>query len=434
MKGPVVIFGADGYIGWPLALHLGSVMDEEVVLVDNFVTRRLVSSVNSDSLVPIRSMKERLAAYTKVTGRRNLRFVPGDARDPELVDHVIENTAPSAVVHLAQQRSAPFSMIDQEHAVYTQAANITTNLNIIYSLARHAPEAHLLKMGTMGEYGTPGIEIREGDIDVKVSGRSARVIFPRTGQSWYHLSKVFDTYNVLLANRVYSLRATDVMQGVVYGTRVEEVVDDSLATRFDFDSIWGTLINKYVIQAVLLNKLLIYGKGLQKRGFLSLYDSIKCLTLLLMNPPEPGKYRVVNQLDEVYDTVTLARLVAEVGAEFGVRADLEFVKNPRVESEEHFYRVEHRILPSLGFHREKGMKEILREIYETVIAHKQRALGMRELIYPTVFWRSALEIRSRNFPLPSEVNRVLSPEEISVFFDGMETLPRSASTPRKAVA
>lgn len=407
-----MIFGADGYIGWPLALHLGTLIEGRVILVDNFATRRLVKSVRSDSLVPILPMKKRIDAYEKLTGKKNLLFIPGDARDAELVDHVISKFRPQHIVHLAQQRSAPFSMIDQQHALYTQLANIAGNLNIIFSMVRHVPEAHLLKMGSMGEYGTPGIKITEGEVEIKVDRRKANLMFPRTGQSWYHLSKVFDTFNVLLANRVYSLRVTDVMQGVVYGSRTDEIVDDSLATRFDFDSIWGTVINKYVVQAVLLKKLLIYGKGGQKRGFLSLYDSINCLTLLLENSPEPGRYRVVNQLDEIYDTLSLAEKTARIADEYGIKVSLEHVTNPRVEAEEHFYDVEHKILPSLGFRRSRSMEQVIREIFETVIANRRRAESMKHLVYPNVYWKAAKQLRSPSFPLPQEIFNVLKPEDI----------------------
>ena len=412
MRGPVVIFGADGYIGWPLALHLGVETDDAVVLVDNFATRRLVASVRSDSLVPIRSMAERLASYRESSGRDNLTFVAADARDPGQVDRIISRFEPESVVHLAQQRSAPFSMVDQEHALYTQQANVATNLNILLSLARHAPGAHLVKMGSMGEYGTPGVTIQEGDIEFSVMDRKGKAIFPRNGQSWYHLSKIYDTYNVLLANRVYGVRATDVMQGVVYGSRAGEAADDALSTRFDFDSIWGTLINKYVVQSVVLKKLLIYGRGLQKRGFLSLYDSIKCLSLLLEKPPKEGQYRVVNQLDEIYDTLRLAEMVRETGEEFGVKAEMQRVANPRVESEEHFYEVEHRILPALGFRREKEMPTVLREIFELVMAHRERAEKMKHLIYPTVSWRNVGPVSSPAFPMPKELMRVQDQEEL----------------------
>ncbi|MDG6934371.1 MAG: NAD-dependent epimerase/dehydratase family protein [Nitrososphaerota archaeon] len=419
MSGTTVIFGADGYIGWPLALHLGTTCDEKVVLVDNFITRQLVSSVRSDSLVPIRSMKQRLEVYRRFTGKDILIFEAADARDPDQVDSVIRRYLPSTVVHLAQQRSAPFSMIDQDHALYTQLANTSTNLNIIYSMIRHVPRSHLLKMGSMGEYGTPGVEIKEGEVELNVKGRKSRVMFPRSPGSWYHISKVFDTYNVLFANKIFSLTSTDVMQGVVYGSRTEEIVDDALATRFDFDSIWGTVINKYVIQAVLLNKLLIYGKGRQKRGFLSLYDSINCLSLLVDNPPDSGRYRVVNQLDEVVDTVTLADLVRKIALEFGISVDMEQVPNPRVEAEDHYYEVESRILPSLGFRRRKSMEQVIREIFETVIAHRARAESMKELIYPTVSWRSSARV-SQEFHLPSSFMFPFTPRQILDYYAAPE--------------
>ncbi|HKT22894.1 MAG TPA: NAD-dependent epimerase/dehydratase family protein, partial [Nitrososphaerales archaeon] len=343
------MFGGDGYIGWPLAMHLAWRSDSEVVIVDSQVTRRLVASVGSDSLVKIGTPSARVSAYERASGKSNIKFVEADARDPAAVDAIIARHLPRNVVHLAQQRSAPFSMIDQEHALYTQLNNVATNMNVIFSMVRHAPRAHLLKMGTMGEYGTPNIEITEGPITIARKGRRDRLMFPRAGGSWYHLSKIFDTHNNLLANRVHGLTTTDVMQGVVYGSLTDEMVDASLATRLDFDSIWGTVINKYVVQAVLLNKLLIYGMGRQSRGYLSLYDSIKCLSLLLDNPPDGGEYRLVNQIDETFDTLQLARKVEKVAGEFGIHPEYERVKNPRVEKEEHYYRVEHRVLPSLGF-------------------------------------------------------------------------------------
>ena len=398
-----MIFGGDGYIGWPLALHLAWRSDSQVVVVDNQVTRRLVASVGSDSLVKIGTPSARTAAYERVSGKSNIVFVEADARDPAKVDALVSKYLPRSVVHLAQQRSAPFSMIDQEHALYTELNNVATNMNIVFSMVRHAPHSPLLKMGTMGEYGTPNIEITEGPITVSREGREDKLMFPRTGQSWYHLSKVFDTHNVLLANRVHGLTATDVMQGVVYGSLTDEIVDDSLATRFDFDSNWGTVINKYVVQAVLLNKLLIYGKGRQTRGYLSLYDSIQCLSLLLDNPPNDGEYRVVNQIDETFDTMQLARKVTRVAEEFGVHPAYERVRDPRVEKEEHFYKVEHRILPSLGFRRTKAMDDVLRELFGTVIANRARAQKLGPLIAPSVNWTGSKPITLSDFRLPRDL-------------------------------
>ena len=384
-------------------MHLASRSDSQVIIVDSQVTRRLVASVGSDSLVKIGTPSARISAYERASGKSNIAFVEADARDPATVDAVIARHQPRNVVHLAQQRSAPFSMIDQEHALYTQLNNLTTNMNVVFSMIRHVPDAHLLKMGTMGEYGTPNIEISEGPVTVTKNGRKDKLMFPRTGQSWYHLSKVFDTHNVLLANRVHGLTSTDVMQGVVYGSLTDEVVDDSLATRFDFDSIWGTVINKYVVQAVLLNKLLIYGKGRQTRGYLSLYDSIQCLTLLLDNPPERGEYRLVNQIDETFDTIQLARRVARVAEGFGIDPEFEQVENPRVEKEEHYFKVEHKVLPSLGFTRTKEMEEVLKEIFRTVIANKARATKMRSLLAPSVSWGGRKAIASADFRLPRDL-------------------------------
>jgi nucleoside-diphosphate-sugar epimerase len=409
----ILIFGADGYIGWPLAIHLGSRHPQKkIVLVDNLATRKLVKSVHTRSLVPIKSMPHRISAYEKVTDNHNLEFVFADARDSEAVDALFSKYRPESVIHLAQQRSAPFSMIDQEHAMYSELNNIATNMNIVYAIARNAPDAALLKMGSMGEYGQPGIEIAEGDLEIEHKGRKASVMFPLAAGSYYHLSKIFDTLNVKLANKIFDITSTDIMQGVVYGTRTEEIIDPELATRFDFDSIWGTLINKYVIQAVALNKLLIYGKGKQRRGFLSLYDSINCLTLLLENPPKKGEYRIVNQLDEIYDTIELAEKVKSVGKEYGIEPTLEYVQNPRVEKEEHFYQVESKMLPSLGFKRKKNMDMVLHEIFEAVLANKGRIGDAKELIYPTIQWKSGKVNRNPLFKLPKEMMSIVGPEDM----------------------
>ncbi|MDG6982114.1 MAG: NAD-dependent epimerase/dehydratase family protein [Nitrososphaerota archaeon] len=403
MKDPVIIFGGDGYIGWPLALHLAWRAERDVVIVDNLVTRRLVESAGSDSLVPIGSPSSRMLAYERASGKGNLTFVRADARDPKEVDWVISKYQPESVVHLAQQRSAPFSMIDQEHALYTELNNIATNLNIVFSMTRHVPGAHLLKMGTMGEYGTPNIEITEGPVEIRRDGRRHRAMFPRAAQSWYHLSKVFDTYNVMLANKIHGLRATDVMQGVVYGSQTNEIVDESLSTRFDLDSVWGTIINKYVAQAVVYNKLLIYGKGRQTRGYLSLYDSIKCLSLLLDNPPAEGEYRVVNQIDETFDTLQLAKKVKAIAEEFGYRVGFEKVRNPRVESENHFYKVQRKVLPSLGFSRTRQIDDVIREIFQVVVKYKPRAMKMKALLAPSVTWAGRKKITSDSFQLPRDL-------------------------------
>ncbi len=752
MKDSVVVFGGDGYIGWPLSLHLAWRTEKNVVIVDNLVTRRLVESVGSDSLVPIGSPSSRVAAYQRASGKDNLTFVRADARDPKEVDWVISKYQPQSVVHLAQQRSAPFSMIDQEHALYTELNNVATNLNIVFSMTRHVPEAHLLKMGcydeetevltrdgwkhffdlkyddevccldplteeiqyhrpsnivayqysgrmlriktqnidflitpnhrvihrytgaqyrnragpirvgtseevfgknfsvpksgvwmqpdvdvfelpamqvrsyyghsrlaqsqafrmdnwlrffgwfiaegtvrrrggeptatytyqekgswkadaardavnglgltvteseatdrrrgtvmlnleisdnhlanylsrfgdsskkyipvalknvskrqlrilfdalmlgdghvwkktgsmyyysksmrllsdvqeiatklgygaticehrrkgpseyylsisrhpnakarrrsqawepynglvycctvptgvilvrrrgksafsgnTMGEYGTPNIEITEGPVEIRRNGRRHRAMFPRAAGSWYHLSKVFDTFNVMLANKIHGLRATDVMQGVVYGSQTGEIVDESLATRFDLDSVWGTVINKYVAQAVVYNSLLIYGKGRQTRGYLSLYDSIKCLSLLLDNPPAEGDYRVVNQIDETFDTVQLAEKVKAIAEEFGYRVGFEKVRNPRVESEAHYYKVQHKVLPSLGFSRTKQIDDVIREMFQVVVKYKPRAMKMKTLLAPSVAWGGRKKVTSDGFQLPRDL-------------------------------
>src|SRR5215469_11236934 len=267
----VLITGIDGYSGWPLALHLVK-RGHTVVGIDNFVTRKRVKEVGGDSATPILPFPKRQAAVKELFGAE-LGFHKGDLGNYEFVSRVLREERPDAIVHLAEQRSAPYSMIDVHHAVQTQVENLTGTLHILYAMREHVPEAHLVKMGTMGEYGTPNLDIPEGSFEIQYRGRTDTVPFPRQAGSWYHWSKVFDSGDVMLGSRIFHLRATDVMQGVIYGTRTPEITDDALLTRFDFDETWGTALNRFAVEAVLGLPITPYGKGGQIRGFIALEDS-----------------------------------------------------------------------------------------------------------------------------------------------------------------
>ncbi len=291
----VLVTGIDGYSGWPLALHLIS-RGHEVVGIDNFVTRKRVKEVGSWSATPIPSFARRQAAVKEIFGK-DLGFYRGDLQNYEFVHQVLEKERPDSIVHLAEQRSAPYSMIDVHHAVATQVENLTGTLHLLYAMKDACPDAHLVKMGTMGEYGTPNTDIPEGFFDVEFNGRKDHMPFPRQGGSWYHWSKVFDSGDVMFASKIFNLRTTDVMQGVIYGVRTAEITDDRLLTRFDFDETWGTALNRFIAQAVLGAPITPYGRGEQKRGFLALEDSMQSLRLAVEHPAQPGEYRVFNQFD-----------------------------------------------------------------------------------------------------------------------------------------
>ncbi|HKQ33242.1 MAG TPA: NAD-dependent epimerase/dehydratase family protein, partial [Thermodesulfobacteriota bacterium] len=278
----VLIAGVDGYLGWPLAMYL-TARGHTVAGADNYFRRDWVQEMGSQSATPIRRMTERLEAFRESFGT-NLRFFKGDLSSYNFVENVFKSFRPEAVVHLGEMPSAPYSMIDVEHTAWTQVNNIVGTLNMLYAMRDICPESHLVKLGTMGEYGTPNIDIPEGFFEIEYRGRKDRLPFPRQAGSWYHQSKVHDSNNVMFACRVWGLRSTDVMQGVVYGTRIDEMADDErLLTRFDFDQCFGTAINRFCCQAVVGDPISPFGKGHQKRGFLALRDSMQCLTIAVEN-------------------------------------------------------------------------------------------------------------------------------------------------------
>ncbi|MDG6930219.1 MAG: NAD-dependent epimerase/dehydratase family protein [Nitrososphaerota archaeon] len=385
----VFVFGADGYIGWPLSVRLARELDEEVIGVDNLVTRKLVEEVGGTTALPIGLPEQRVQAFRKEYAKNNLKIIEGDLTDGDFVDDLVSKYRPETVYHLAQQRSAPYSMIDRQHAAYTEVNNVLTNLNLLFALKNHSPKAHVVKMGTMGEYGTPTYNIEEGWMNVKHGGKSHRIMVPRDPGSWYHVSKVFDTYNLIFANKVWNIRATDVQQGVVYGSRTEDLVNGALNTRLDFDGVWGTVMNKYFAQIIAFNKMLIYGTGLMKRGFLSLQDSIDCLFMLGQKPADEGEYRVVNQMEEIHTTMELAKKAERIARKYGFNPEYETVEDPRVEKQRHNYSVSHRVLRRLGFRPRYKMNHVLEQIMQDMLNNAETIRTHAGAIRPAVYWNRA---------------------------------------------
>jgi len=374
----------DGYLGWSLAMHL-SERGHEVSGIDDFSRRGRVKEVGAWSAVPIKSMAERLATYQKTTGRA-LAFYEGDLTEPNFVDGVLEKERPECIVHLGEIPSAPYSMIDLEHCNVTQMNNIIGTNNILFAMKKHVPDAHLVKLGTMGEIGTPNLDIPEGYFDVEYRGRKDRLLFPRNPGSWYHLSKVHDTYNIIFACKIWGLRSTDIMQGVVHGVVTDEMTDERLLTRFDIDECWGTALNRFCAQAIIGHKLTPYGKGGQTRGYISLRDSIQCMTIAAENPPEPGEYRTFNQFDECYSVNELAEHVTDIYAEFGGYAETWNIENPRIEAEEHYYNPDCNNLRELGFKPTFSLDDELRITLPTLMRYKQRIEEKSEHIMPKIKW------------------------------------------------
>jgi UDP-sulfoquinovose synthase len=381
----VLITGIDGYSGWPLALHLLK-RGHDVVGIDNLVTRKRVKEVGSWSATPIPSFPNRQKAVKEILGK-DLGFYKGDLTDWEFTRHVLELERPDSIVHLAEQRSAPYSMIDVHHAVATQIENLTGTLHLLYAIRECCPETHLVKMGTMGEYGTPNTDIPEGFFDVEFRGRKDHLPFPRSAGSWYHWSKVFDSGDVMFATKIWNLKSTDVMQGVIYGTRTADITDDRLLTRFDFDETWGTALNRFIAQAVVGLPITPYGKGDQKRGFLALEDSMQSLTIAVENPPSAGEYRVFNQFDAAYSINELADITHKVATELGLNPTIEHPVDPRVELEQHYYNPLHDNLIALGYKRTRQLEDVMREIFADLLRYRRRLEARKYVIQPTVQWR-----------------------------------------------
>jgi UDP-sulfoquinovose synthase len=380
----ILILGGDGYLGWPAAMRF-SARGHDVHVVDNELRRRLHAEAGTDSLTPIERLSDRVEAWREVTGR-DIAATLGDLTDGSLVEQVMRVASPDAVVHFGEMPSAPYSMKDRERAVFTQTNNVMGTLNVLYAMRDLAPEAHLVKLGTMGEYGTPNIDIEEGFIEVRHNGRSDYLPFPKMPGSMYHLSKVHDSHNIHFACRVWGLRATDLNQGVVYGIRTEETaLDDRLLTRFDYDDVFGTALNRFCLQAVIGHPLTVYGRGGQTRGYLNIEDTLRCVELAVLHPAQPGEFRVFNQFTEQFSVSQLAELVQKAGAEIGMEVAVHAIENPRVEAEEHYYNAAHTKLLDLGLHPHLLDETLIESMFATIERFKDRVLV--DHILPRDRWR-----------------------------------------------
>lgn len=381
----ILILGGDGYLGWPQSLYLSS-QGHDVAIFDNLTRRHFDLECGFDSLIPIHTLHERVAAWDEVSGRK-MQFFIGDTTEYEALSAVFQTFQPEAVVHFAEQRSAPYSMIDRKHAVFTQTNNVVGTLNVLYAIKEYAPECHLVKLGTMGEYGTPNIDIEEGFIEIYHKGRSDILPYPKQPSSFYHLSKVHDSHNIMFCCKTWGLRATDLNQGIVYGVETDEtLLDPRLATRFDYDQIYGTALNRFCVQSASNYPLTVYGTGQQIRGYINVRDTIRCIELAIASPPREGEYRVFNQITEQFSLVELAEMVAVQSARCGLEAEIKYVPNPRVEAEQHYYNAAHTRLIELGLEPHLLNGAVLASLIELAVRYRGRI--DKKLIMPTVSWRS----------------------------------------------
>jgi UDP-sulfoquinovose synthase len=382
----ILILGGDGYLGWPTALRF-SARGHEVAIVDDFSRRRWHQEAGTGSLTPIADLAERIAAWRELGGEEIRSFV-GSVQDGDFLESVVAETAPEAVVHYGQQASAPYSMASREKAVETQYANVIGNLNLLFAIRDHVPDCHLVKLGTMGEYGQPDIDIEEGYIEIEHRGRRDTLPFPKLPASLYHCSKVHDSTNIHFACRTWGLRATDLNQGVVYGIATEESArDERLITRFDYDEIFGTVLNRFCLQAVIGHPLTVYGAGTQTRGFLNIRDTIQCVELAAANPADAGEFRVFNQFTEQFSVIELAQLVKHAAEHLGYSVEIDHVDNPRVEKEKHYYNAIHTKLLDLGLEPTLLGEELVESMIHAIERHKGRVI--ETAIDPRTRWNPA---------------------------------------------
>jgi UDP-sulfoquinovose synthase len=381
----ILILGGDGYLGWPSAMRF-SMQGHEVHVVDNYLRRRAHQEAGTDSLTPIlESLPARVAAWKQVTGR-DIGWTEGDLTNWDVVERLFTVLQPETIVHYGEMPSAPYSMIDREHAIFTQHNNVENTLNVLFAMRDLAPDAHLVKLGTMGEYGTPDIDIEEGFIQIHHKERSATLPFPKMPGSMYHLSKVHDSHNIHFACRIWGLRATDLNQGVVYGIETEETkLDERLHTRFDYDEVFGTALNRFCLQAAIGQPLTVYGQGGQTRGYLNVVDTIQCVELATMHPAEAGEFRVFNQFTEQFSVVDLARIVQRAGREHGLEVVVQSLDNPRVEMEQHYYNATHTKLMDLGLRPHLLSDTLIEHVFDVIGRYKDRVILDR--ILPRTRWR-----------------------------------------------
>jgi UDP-sulfoquinovose synthase len=378
------VLGGDGYCGWATALYL-SAKGHSVAIVDNFARRQWDHELGVQTLTPVRPLSERLRIWQQLTGKSIELFV-GDVTDYEFLASSIQAFEPEAVIHFAEQRAAPYSMIDRKHAVFTQVNNVVGTLNLLFALREYQPECHLVKLGTMGEYGTPNIDIEEGYIQIEHNGRKDTLPFPKQPGSFYHLSKVHDSHNMMFACKIWKLRATDLNQGVVYGTTTDETLyDEALINRFDYDEVFGTVLNRFCAQAAVGHPLTVYGQGGQTRGFLDIRDTVRCVELACLHPAGPGECRVFNQFTEQFSVLEIAQLVKAAGNKLGLDVEIDRIPDPRVESEQHYYNAKHSRLLDLGLKPHYLSDSLLDSLMNIAIRYRDRIDS--SMFLPQVDWR-----------------------------------------------
>jgi UDP-sulfoquinovose synthase len=390
----VLILGGDGYLGWPTAMSV-SARGHDVTVVDDYFRRTAAAQLDIEPLFAVPNLVERARIWNELTGRE-IKVVIGDLTHADFCRSLFDGSViydfgkgefpgvPDAVVHYAEQPSAPYSMLNHKRAVFTIQNNLLATANLVYAVRDFSPRTHIIKLGTMGEYGTPNIDIEEGWLEVEHKGRKDMFLFPRAASSLYHTTKIMDTDLLWFAVRMWNLRVTDLMQGPVYGLKTDETSDERLFPFFNYDEIFGTVVNRFIVQAVAGHPLTVYGKGGQTRGYLNIRDTLECVNLAANNPAAAGELRIFNQITETFSVMQLAQMTARTGRSLGYDVEIKSIDNPRKEKEEHYYNPTYSALRELGLRPHHLTDEVMAEMFRVV--EKYRDNIRRHKIFRGVKW------------------------------------------------
>jgi UDP-sulfoquinovose synthase len=382
----ILVLGADGYLGWPTSMRLAK-LGHKVFMIDNFSKRKIEIENQITPLMDLTPIQKKVTLWNKSSfSKHKIDFKYGDMLNHRFLYNLCAKVKPDAIIHYAEQPSAPYSMIGREQAVFTQHNNIIGSLNLLFAMKKFCPDAHLLKIGTMGEYGTPNIDIEEGYLRIKHKNRTDLLPYPKSPPSIYHLSKCHDSANLIYLTNIWKLRSTDLNQGVVYGVNTKETnLKKEFCTSFHYDHIFGTILNRFFTLAALEQPLLLYGSGRQKRTFLNINDTLQCITLALKNPPKKGVCEIRNQYTEMFSLKDLAEKVVLAAKDLNIKTSIKNIKNPRIEKDKHYFNPTNRSFKKIGLKPEKLTKKF---IQNSIIFVKNNLNRINEdIIFPNIKWK-----------------------------------------------
>jgi UDP-sulfoquinovose synthase len=366
-------------------------------VVDNYFRRNACVELDVGMLYPVPTLIERAKIWHELTGRE-IKVLIGDLTDAEIMRSLFKGTVeynwavdqafgglPETVVHYAEQPSAPYSLVNYKYANITIQNNLLVTNNLMFAVRDFSRDSHIIKLGTMGEYGTPNIDIEEGWIEIEHKGRKGTFLFPRQASSLYHTTKIMDTDLLWFGVRMWDLKVTDLMQGPVYGLETDEGhMDDRLKTIFNYDEIFGTIVNRFIVQALVNYPLTVYGKGGQTRGYLNIKDTLQCVHMSEKTPAQKGELRIFNQIMETFTANELAEKVRRVGKKLGYDVRIDHLENPRKEAEEHYYNPTYQGLIDIGVKPHYLTDDVLEAMFR--IAEKHRANIRKDVIFKGIKW------------------------------------------------